>query len=245
MTSDKRSASIPPDTPWYQQMWKGSPYREPQEDIIRLRVDEICRRIGFAPGQRILDVACGQGAELVELACRGAISTGVDLSEDMLAGARRNADARGAAVTWIREDMANIRFDRAFDAVMLRDCIFGIYDQQRNREILRSLMRALRPGGHLLLEVYNKTYGMRHGIEGFLKYCEQRDTFEGVSTRRGDGTSASVPVTIHLMSAPQWRETLEQLGVTEIDFSTNDEDASTLDDGRILLISGRVGQIRE
>ena len=153
-------------------------------DMVRLRVDEICKRIGFVPGQRVLDVACGQGAELVELACRGAIATGVDLSEDMLAGARRNAEARGVQVTWIREDMANIRWEQAFDAVMLRDCIFGVYDHQRNREILKSLMRAVCPGGHLLLEVYNKTYGMQHGIEGFLKYCEDRNTFEGVDERR-------------------------------------------------------------
>jgi SAM-dependent methyltransferase len=245
MTSNEQSGSIPSDTPWFHQMWKGAGYWEPREDAIRQRVDEIYNRIGFAPGQRVLDIACGQGAELVEMACRGAIATGVDLSEDMLAGARRNAEARGTQVTWLCDDMANIRCQQAFDAVMLRDCIFGVYGHQRNREILRSLMRAARCGGHLLLEVYNKTYGMRHGIEGFLKYSQERNAFVGTATPAADGAPAALPVTMYLMSAPEWWETLEQLGLTEMDFGTNGKDLSGLDDERILWISGRVGQIRE
>jgi hypothetical protein len=119
-----------------------------------------------------------------------------------------------------------------------------VYDHQRNREILKSLMRAARPGGRLLLEVYNKTYGMRHGIEGFLKYSQDRNAFEGIATPEVDGAPATLPVTMYLMSASEWQETLEQLGLTEIDFGTNGKDLSTLDDERILWISGRVGEAK-
>ncbi len=204
-SSEPPLASVPPGTPWFAEIWKGAEYREPRMDMVRPRVDEICKRIAFVPGQCILDVGCGQGAELVELACRGAIATGVDLSEDMLAGAKRNAQARGVQVTWVREDMASIHWQRAFDAVMLRDCIFGVYDHQRNREILKGLMGAARPGGALLLEVYNRSYGMRHGIEHFLKYNPDQNAFEGVTSNRASGNGQPLPVTLYLMSAPEWR----------------------------------------
>ncbi len=42
------------------------------------------------------------------------------------------------------------------------------------------------------------------------------------------------------MSALEWRQALEQLGATQVDFGTGTDDLSTLDDERILLISARV-----
>jgi len=68
---------------------------------------------------RILDVGTGTGRAAIALASRGAIVTGVDASDEMLAVARRRAADAGAAVTFERGDAHRLVYtDRAFDAVV-------------------------------------------------------------------------------------------------------------------------------
>src|SRR5688572_22533106 len=69
--------------------------------------------------RRLLDVGTGTGRAAIALARRGAVVTGVDASAEMLAVARRRAEAAQAAVTLEQGDIHRLRFhDRAFDAVV-------------------------------------------------------------------------------------------------------------------------------
>ena len=62
-----------------------------QEQVIASFLDPVA-------GRTVLDVGTGTGRAAIALARRGAIVTGVDASAEMLAVARRNADAaQGAA----------------------------------------------------------------------------------------------------------------------------------------------------
>jgi len=45
---------------------------------------------GMSPGDRVLDVCCGTGAQVLEYGRRGIIATGVDISPSMLKIALRN-----------------------------------------------------------------------------------------------------------------------------------------------------------
>ena len=70
-------------------------------------------------GRSILDVGTGTGRAAIALARRGGVVTGVDASAEMLAVARRRADAARATVTLEQGDIHRLRFpDRAFDAVV-------------------------------------------------------------------------------------------------------------------------------
>ena len=70
-------------------------------------------------GRSILDVGTGTGRAAIALARRGGVVTGVDASAEMLAVARRRADAAQATVTLEQGDIHRLRFpDRAFDAVV-------------------------------------------------------------------------------------------------------------------------------
>lgn len=70
--------------------------------------------------ESVLDLACGTGAMTVELARRGYDMTGVDLSEEMLAVARRKCDAERFAhkVLLVRQDMCELELYGTVNAVV-------------------------------------------------------------------------------------------------------------------------------
>jgi SAM-dependent methyltransferase len=67
------------------------------------------------PGSRVLDLGCGTGRIALPLAECGATVVGGDLSEVMLAGARRAAQARGVTAEFVRLDMRDFDLGRTFD----------------------------------------------------------------------------------------------------------------------------------
>lgn len=196
--------------PWYLRLWDQVPELNPDSSRIERDVDVICRRINFYAGQRILDIACGRGFETVELAARGGQVTGLDASEAMLTAGRRYAETRHISVEWVHADMRSIEWVGLYDAVMIRDVIFGIFDPATNQDVLRRAVRALRPGGRLFLEVYNKTYALQHGVERSGTYNADADCFEG------DVGPDKIRARVYLFSPEEWRSILTDVGLTDI-----------------------------
>ena len=84
-------------------------------------------------GRSILDVGTGTGRAAIALARRGAVVTGVDASAEMLAVARRRADAARAELTLEEGDVHRLRFgDRAFDAVVCLRVVMHTPDWRRS-----------------------------------------------------------------------------------------------------------------
>ena len=70
-------------------------------------------------GKHVLDVATGTGRAALALAKRGAVVTGIDASEEMLAIARGRAQESGLTVRFQTGDAHELPFaDRSFDAVV-------------------------------------------------------------------------------------------------------------------------------
>src|SRR3990172_11202145 len=82
----------------------------------------------ISPGQRVLDLGCGTGYPSILAAHavgnRGAV-VGLDLSENMLAVARRKAEESGATnISFHAKDVTSLSYDSAsFDAVISRFCL--------------------------------------------------------------------------------------------------------------------------
>ena len=68
----------------------------------RFLYPENLELVGGIQGKRLLDMGCGDGAEMLEWARAGAIVTGVDNSPVQLATARRNAERLGWSADWSR-----------------------------------------------------------------------------------------------------------------------------------------------
>ncbi|URD61935.1 class I SAM-dependent methyltransferase [Sphingomonas sp. KRR8] len=90
------------------------------------------------PGERILDVGCGDGALTEQIIAAGAEVVGVDKSESMVAAAiARGLDARVV-------DAADLPFKAEFDAAFSNASLHWMLDKD---EVASGLARALRPEG--------------------------------------------------------------------------------------------------
>ena len=93
----------------------------------------------------VLDVACGTGDMMLELLKQGADVTGVDLSEEMLAIAKRKVESG----KWKVADAEQLPFhDECFDAVT---CAFGIRNFVHLEQGLKEMVRVLKPGGRMAI----------------------------------------------------------------------------------------------
>jgi len=124
-------------------------------------VDFLVQELRLKPGATILDVGCGTGRHAIELARRGYIITGVDLSTGMLAEAKKSAKKAKVAVTWVQANATRMRFDQHFDAVIcLCEGAFGLLGRgddalEQPLAILRGVAKALKPGTRCLFTVLN------------------------------------------------------------------------------------------
>lgn len=100
----------------------------------------------IGPGDRVLDVGCGNGALSRAAAARGARVTGVDISAPMLARARAHAAGEGLVVDFVDADAQVHSFPEPFDAVVSR---FGVMFFADPAAAFANLAAALRPGGRL------------------------------------------------------------------------------------------------
>jgi SAM-dependent methyltransferase len=97
-----------------------------------------------APGERVLDLGCGDGALTEKIAAAGAWVVGADLSHDLVIAAH----ARG--VPAVRADARRLCFAGAFDAVLTNAALHWIKPPEA---AVDAMWRALRPGGRLVGEM--------------------------------------------------------------------------------------------
>jgi cyclopropane fatty-acyl-phospholipid synthase-like methyltransferase len=128
-------------------------------------VEHIVAALGLEPGQRVLDVGCGPGRHAHELARRGMIVHGVDISERFVELATRDAPP---GATFERLDARRLTdvegFAGAFDAVIcLCQGAFGLMTANGDdRVVLAGIAAALRPGGRLALSAFNAYFAVKY-----------------------------------------------------------------------------------
>jgi len=126
---------------------------------LRLRVGEreLAARAHGRP-LRILDAGCGDGLLTLAMAKRHPEWTmvGVDLRENLLAGARARAEARGLRnVSFQAADLLKPLPLEGFDVVLALECLSEIPDDEG---ALRTMFAALSPGGTLAVQVPDRDW---------------------------------------------------------------------------------------
>ena len=105
------------------------------------------------PGETVLDLGSGAGADVLISARRvapGGQAIGLDMTEEMLALARRNADQAGVTnVEFLHGYLEDIPLpDEAVD-VVISNCVINLAADKLT--VLREAARVLRPGGRLAI----------------------------------------------------------------------------------------------
>jgi len=96
------------------------------------------------PGERILDVGCGEGTLTRKIVERGATVLGIDNSPEMIAAARANG------IDAVQLDAADMTFANEFDAAFSNATLHWVLEkQQAARAIFRSLKAGSRFAGEM------------------------------------------------------------------------------------------------
>jgi len=115
------------------------------------RLEDCFARHSASPVRRVLDVGCGTGRHVAELAARGYDVVGVDRSAEMLAIAKR----RSPAGRFVEADMCEVELGETFDAVVV---LFAALSYNTTPSAIQRTLSALRrhvsAGGLLVADVW-------------------------------------------------------------------------------------------
>jgi len=103
--------------------------------------------LAIGPDDEVLDVGCGIGNLALEAARTGATVTGVDIAPEMVANARRAAEAAGSPVRFMEGDAEDLPVETGSVDVVMSS--FGCMFAPRHAVTAGELARVLRPGGRM------------------------------------------------------------------------------------------------
>ncbi|APQ60414.1 methyltransferase domain-containing protein [Paenibacillus sp. FSL M7-0802] len=123
----------------------------------------------------VAELGCGTGSITIPLVNSGFEVTGIDLSSDMLAVARRKMETtpqgqrlfREGSVRWIQQDMREWILPEPVDSVIsFCDCLNYLLEEEDIISTFRRTHAGLKPGGTFLFDV--------HHPQTFLRYDEEQ-----------------------------------------------------------------------
>jgi SAM-dependent methyltransferase len=107
----------------------------------------LCEAVELRPGQRVLDVAAGNGNATLAAARRWADVTSTDYVPALLDRGRAKAAAERLPVTFQEADAEQLPFaDSSFDVVL---SVFGVMFTPNQEQAAQEMLRVCRPGGKI------------------------------------------------------------------------------------------------
>ncbi len=122
------------------------------------------RLLELQPGERVLDIACGNGLTSRRLAAMGAEVVAFDFAEEMIARAiertREHAERIQYLVLDATDEAALLALgERSFGAAL---CNMALFDMAEIKPLFRALARLLRPAGHFVFSVIHPCFNSSH-----------------------------------------------------------------------------------
>ena len=117
--------------------------------------ERLVEEVGLRAGQRVLDIACGNGAVTLAAARRLTKVVGIDFVPELLEHGRRRAELDALDAEFREGDAENLPFDDAsFDIVLSQYGVMFAPDQER---AAAEMLRVCRPGGVIGLANWTPT----------------------------------------------------------------------------------------
>ncbi len=169
---------------WFKD-WFGRDYLE----LYQHRSDEeASRQVEFilstlpssAANGRILDIACGRGRHVVQLARRNRLVWGVDLSSEALQLAGQTIHDENLSALVIRGDMRALPFLRdTFSVVLSMFTSFGYFDDDATHgALLAEWRRVLVKGGFLVIDYLNREHLLQSLVPISTRQTADREIIE-------------------------------------------------------------------
>ena len=117
----------------------------------------VLRLLAAQPGERVLDVACGQGVLCRLLHDKGAKVTGVDAAAELIRAARQRGPKDIAYHVADARELGTLQFlhEGAFHAAA---CVLAIQNIQPIQPVFEGVHKLLRPGGRFVLAMMHPAF---------------------------------------------------------------------------------------
>ena len=194
----------------------------------------------------ILDVPCGWGRHSLSLARRGFWVEGIDLNEQFVQKARREAEKLRIGNVSFRvgdmRDILKIYPEQSFDLILNLWTSFGFFGDEQDKSLLCSFYRLLRDNGRVLIHldlnpkrvcqgifdepsVRQLTSGRKLFVEEY--YCEEDRSVYGVW--RIEGANKAHTYKIRVYDEVEWNSMANYAGFKHIRFLSSFDSAKPLD----------------
>ncbi len=203
-------------------------------------------------GEKWLDVCCGFGRHVEELARLGCSVVGLDQSTLMLARAATRAHERKQRLSYVLGDICHIPFTDQFDTVSLLFDSFGFFpDDLQHFDALLSIGFSLKPHGTFLIHLNNRERLLGQWKDRVEEhhgdYVISRDYWRDLPRGRyGWRESVFSPAGSHewnfdlrMFTAPEISELLVRAGFDQIEFYGSLEGATYDVDSACMLVKAR------
>lgn len=156
----------------------------------RQEIDFLISELNLDPGSKVLDVGCGPGRHSHELASRGYLVHGIDISQKFIDIALEQ-NVPGA--TFERLDARSMPFNGEFDAVIcLCQGAFGLMTAQSGDSlVLTNIARALKPGGRAAFSAFNSYFAVKY-FDSAVFDADSGVNHERTEIKNSDGHSEEV-----------------------------------------------------
>jgi SAM-dependent methyltransferase len=190
---------------------------------------------GGEGGPRVLDLCCGFGRITLELARRGFIATGVDLTPAYLAAAKDDAAYDHLDIEFVHDDVRNFRRPGAFDLAVNLYISFGYFDNREDDLLFaRNMYESVRSGGCAIIETLGKEMAVRDFVEAewferadffVLTEYEAVNSWEGLKNRwilfNKNGEKIERTFTQRLYAATEIKSLLLEAGFSSVEIYGN------------------------
>ena len=127
---------------------------KPLHEINPLRLEWIDRHAGIS-GQRVLDVGCGGGILSESMAQRGALVTGIDLSDKALGVARLHLLESGNTVDYQKISAEELA-DQSAGRLDMVTCMEMLEHVPNPASTIAACAALVKPGGHVFFSTINR-----------------------------------------------------------------------------------------
>lgn len=155
------------DTPYYHILYKERNYREAQ-----VFMDNLTHYLNLPEKAKVLDLACGKGRHSIYLNKLGFDVLGVDLSENSVAEANKNAnDTLHFKVHDMREP-----FEEKFDAIFNLFTSFGYFEHEQDHlKTLIAIKESLTEYGFAVIDFMNVNQVIANLVSDETKHVDGID----------------------------------------------------------------------
>jgi 2-polyprenyl-3-methyl-5-hydroxy-6-metoxy-1,4-benzoquinol methylase len=143
---------------WDERMGEGN-------DFVEVLVWPATERLlGLRAGERVLDIACGNGLTSRRLAAMGAEVVAFDFAEEMIAHAHERTTEHAERIQYLVLDATDEAAllalgEGQFDAAL---CNMALFDMAEIEPLMRALARLLHPGGRFVFSVLHPCFNSPH-----------------------------------------------------------------------------------